>query len=149
MNRIQDMNMNKIQDMITNKIQVINMNKKQDIRMNLMFDFIIRIGNGKPICQFLWKDELEDLEYVNTQCKEIIPIYVKRWGSKYNSYDLCASMIVVNDEKKRCSKVLDYFGLCMNCDKEEDFLCECGQDTAGSRGGICGSCQRDYCRYYR
>ena len=145
--------MNRIED-----IDMYSPDLDQETRMNLMFDFTIRIGYGKQVCQFLWKDELENLRKVNTQCNEIIPIYVERWGSKWNSYDFCKEMIVVDDKKQRCSNELLY-NWCDKCDDNDSYPCRyCGDDAdyqlGDSRkgGGICGSCAKDYSRdedYYR
>ena len=50
--------------------------------INEMFDFTVRIGYGKVLCQFLDSVDAANLEMVNTQCREIIPIHRKRWGFK-------------------------------------------------------------------
>ena len=115
----------------------------QETRMNLMFDFTIRIGYGKQVCQFLWKDELENLRKVNTQCNEIIPIYVERWGSKWNSYDLCKKMILYCDEIRRCSKQL----VCGECD-DCDYIPRCDRcfvklGIHSISRGLCISCSKD------
>ena len=136
--------MNRIQD-----IDIYSPDLDQDTRMNLMFDFIIRIGYGLPVCQFLWKDELKNLKKVNTQCNEIIPKYVERWGSEWNSNDLCKNMIVVNNEKKRCSYELEFNGWCDMCDEEDYCPCRYCGDFAyyeigpDGKGGMCGSCAKE------
>ena len=127
--------MNRIED-----IDMYSPDLDQKTRMNLMFDFIIRIGYGKSVCQFLCKDELENLRKVNTQCNEIIPIYVERWGSKWNSYDFCKEMIVVDDKKRRCSNVL-WYNWCNKCDNMDDTnqCVDCGCPVEFQRG-VCDSC---------
>ncbi len=131
--------MNRIEDMYSPDLD-------QETRMNLMFDFIIRIGYGKSVCQFLCKDELENLRKVNTQCNEIIPIYVERWGSKWNSYDFCKEMIVVDDKKRRCSNVLLYkYKWCNKCDDNDCYPCVYCGGPADLQGEVCSSC----CNYSR
>ena len=48
--------------------------------MSEVFDFVVRIGYGKALCQFLDSADAVNLAMVDTQCREIIPIYRKRWG---------------------------------------------------------------------
>jgi hypothetical protein len=50
--------------------------------LNEMFDFTVRIGYGKALCQFLNSIDAVNLAMVNTQCREIITIHRKRWGFK-------------------------------------------------------------------
>ena len=47
-----------------------------------IFDFVVRIGYGKALWQFLNAIDASNLSKVDTQCKEIYPIYTKRWGFK-------------------------------------------------------------------
>jgi len=50
--------------------------------MNDLFDSVVRIGYGKNLCQFLDSADAANLEMVNKQCHEIIPIHRERWGFK-------------------------------------------------------------------
>jgi hypothetical protein len=126
-------------------IDIYSPDLDQYTRMNLMFDFIIRIGYGLPVCQFLWKDELKNLKKVNTQCNEIIPKYVERWGAN----DLCKNMIVKNNKEKICSNRLEFNGCCDICNEKPYCPCRyCGdfadyQIGPDGTGGMCDSCAKE------
>ena len=52
--------------------------------LNEMFDFTVRIGYGKALCQFLNDKDLKNLFYVNTQCREIVSEYIRNRANKQN-----------------------------------------------------------------